>query len=87
MNSNIQKNEGSGILTGKSFVISGVFERYSRDELKSLVESLGGQMKSSLSKNTSYLLAGDKAGPSKLTKAEKLEIFVLNEDEFVNLIS
>lgn len=81
------KSLSSGQLNGKSFVISGVFKGYSRDEMKSYIESLGGEVKSSLSTKTNYLLAGDKAGPSKLTKAEKLGITRITEEELLQLVS
>ena len=81
-----EKSRGSNRLTGKSFVISGVFSAVSRDEMKQLIEANGGEVKSSLSSKTSYLLAGENAGPSKLTKAEKLGITVLSEQDFLNLI-
>ncbi len=75
------------ILTGLSFVISGVFEHYERDELKSLIKSIGGKTVSSISKSTNYLLAGDKVGPSKLEKAAKMEVKLLSEKEFREMIS
>lgn len=74
------------ILEGKSFVISGVFKNHTRDELKEMIELNGGKNTSSLSKKTNYLLAGDKMGPSKKEKAEKLEIAVLSEEEFMALL-
>ena len=74
------------ILEGKSFVISGVFKNHTRDELKEMIELNGGKNTSSLSKKTNYLLAGDKMGPSKKEKAEKLEITVLSEEEFITLL-
>lgn len=73
-------------LLGKSFVVSGVFEKVSRDELKKLIENNGGKVSSSISSKTSYLIAGDKMGPSKREKAEKLMITILTEDEFLNMI-
>lgn len=73
-------------LNGKSFVISGVFEEYGRDELKAIVERMGGEIKSSVSSKTTYLLAGDSAGPSKIQKAEKLGVTVLRERDFINMI-
>ena len=74
------------ILEGKSFVISGVFKNHTRDELKEMIELNGGKNTSSLSKKTNYLLAGEKMGPSKKEKAEKLEIAVLSEEEFMTLL-
>ncbi|MEM6763790.1 MAG: NAD-dependent DNA ligase LigA [Bacteroidota bacterium] len=81
------KSPSSGQLNGKSFVISGVFKGYSRDEMKALIENEGGDVKSSLSSKTHYLLAGENAGPSKLTKADKLGIALLTEEELLQLVS
>lgn len=74
------------ILSGKNIVISGVFSRHSRDEYKELIEKNGGKNTGSISGKTSYLLAGENMGPSKLKKAEKLGIRILSEDEFLNMI-
>ena len=74
------------ILQGQSFVISGVFTNHSRDELKKLIEQNGGKNTSSISKKTSYLVAGEKMGPSKREKAEKLEVSIISEDEFIGLL-
>ncbi|MEM6686523.1 MAG: NAD-dependent DNA ligase LigA [Bacteroidota bacterium] len=73
-------------LLGKSFVVSGVFEKVSRNELKKLIENNGGKVASSISSKTSFVVAGDKMGPSKRVKAEKLNITILTEDEFLNMI-
>ena len=73
-------------LLGKSFVVSGVFEKISRNELKKLIENNGGKVSSSISSKTSFVVAGDKMGPSKREKAEKLNITILTEDEFLNMI-
>ena len=73
-------------LAGNSIVISGVFARHSRDEYKSLIEQHGGKNVSSISKNTSFILAGENMGPSKLEKAKKLAIRIVNEDEFLSMI-
>ena len=73
-------------LGGKTFVISGVFEKYSRDELKDLITNNGGKNTGSLSKKTDFLLAGDKMGPAKLEKAEKLGLNIISEDEFLEMI-
>ena len=72
-------------LQGKSVVISGVFARRSRDEYKALIEKHGGKNVGSISKKTSFILAGDNMGPSKLEKAEKLGIPIMNEDDFLAL--
>ncbi len=77
----------SSILNGKSFVISGIFVNFSRDELKKLIESNGGKISSSISSKTSYLVAGSNMGPSKKEKAEKFNINIISENELTNLIS
>ncbi|MDX2246924.1 MAG: NAD-dependent DNA ligase LigA [Bacteroidia bacterium] len=81
-----EKSGLSNKLNGKSFVISGVFSSHSREELKQMIEDLGGEVKSSLSSKTTYLLAGESAGPSKLSKAEQLNVTVISENEFLNMI-
>ncbi len=73
-------------LTGLSIIISGNFERYSREEIKHLIEIHGGRNVSSISPKTNYLLAGDKIGPSKLDKARKLNIPIINENDFIKMI-
>ncbi len=74
-------------LEGKSIVISGVFKHHSRDEYKNLIELNGGKNVGSISSKTSFILAGDNMGPSKLEKAQKLGISLLNEEEFLELLS
>ncbi|WP_299127706.1 NAD-dependent DNA ligase LigA [uncultured Winogradskyella sp.] len=73
-------------LKGLSIVVSGVFETVSRNELKKLIEDNGGKVSSSISSKTSYLVAGDKMGPSKRTKAENLNISILTESDFLKLV-
>ena len=73
-------------LNGLSIVISGVFSRHSRDEYKALIEKHGGKNVGSISKSTSFILAGDNMGPAKLEKANKLGIKIINEDEFLQMI-
>jgi len=73
-------------LGGKTFVISGVFQKHSRDELKDLIEKNGGKNTGSISGKTNYLLAGDNMGPEKLKKAEKLGVAIITEDEFLKMI-
>ena len=73
-------------LAGKSIVISGVFAHHSRDEYKTLIEQHGGKNVGSISGKTSFILAGDNMGPSKLQKAEKLGIPIVSEEEFLELI-
>ncbi len=72
-------------LSGKTFVITGTLEKYSRDEATEKIENLGGKVTGSVSSKTNYLIAGEAAG-SKLAKAQKLGINVLNEEEFINLL-
>lgn len=74
-------------LSGKSIVISGVFEKYSRDELKQLIEAHGGKNVSSISTKTDFLVGGKNLGPSKLEKAQKLGVPIINEDEFLDMVS
>ena len=74
------------LLQGQSFVISGIFTKYSRNELKKLIEKNGGKNTSSISKKTSYLVAGENMGPSKREKAIKLDVSIISEDEFIALI-
>jgi len=74
------------ILKGKTLVVSGVFESVSRDELKKLIEDNGGKVGSSISSKTSYLVAGDKMGPSKRTKAESLGVPIVTEQEFLGMV-
>jgi len=76
----------SDTLKEKSLVISGTFSRYSRDEIKELIEKNGGKNVSGISAKTDYLVAGDKIGPSKLSKAQKLGIKIISENEFLTLI-
>jgi DNA ligase (NAD+) len=73
-------------LAGKSIVISGVFAKHSRDEYKALIEQNGGKNVGSISGKTSFILAGDNMGPSKLQKAEKLGIPLVNEEQFLEMI-
>ena len=73
-------------LKGQTFVVSGVFESISRNELKKLIEDNGGKVSSSISSKTSYVVAGDKMGPSKRTKAEDLNITILSETDFLDIL-
>ena len=73
-------------LSGLNFVISGVFEKHSRPELKQLIEINGGKVVGSLSSKTSYLLAGDQMGPSKKAKATSLNITLISEEDFLKMI-
>lgn len=76
----------SDTLIGKTFVISGVFEQYSRDELKDLIEANGGKILSSISAKLNFLVAGDNMGPSKLEKATKLNIPIISDTELLAMI-
>ena len=67
------------------FVLTGGLENYSRKEAEEIIESFGGKTSSSVSKKTSYVLAGEDSG-SKLTKAQELGVTVINEEEFINMI-
>ena len=73
-------------LAGKSIVISGVFTHHTRDEYKEIIEKNGGKNVGSISKKTSFILAGDNMGPAKLEKANKLGVPILNEEDFLKLI-
>lgn len=76
----------SDTLAGKSFVISGVFARHSREEYKALIERHGGKNVGSISKKTDYVLAGENMGPAKLEKAQKLGIPIIDENQFLGMI-
>ena len=76
----------SSRLAGLTFVVSGVFSSFSREEVKAHIESHGGKVSSSLSSKTSYLLAGEKMGPEKLKKAEKLGIKIISEQEYLDMV-
>ena len=82
-----QLSQQSNELEGKAFVVSGVFQKVSRNELKKLIEDHGGKVSSSISSKTSYVVAGDKMGPSKLEKANSLGVQIISEDDFLTLIS
>lgn len=73
-------------LKGLVFVVSGVFDKFSRDELKKSIDDNGGKVSSSISGKTDYLVAGDNMGPAKLKKAEKLEVKIISETDFITLI-
>jgi DNA ligase (NAD+) len=74
-------------LKGETFVVSGIFVSISRNELKKLIEDNGGKISSSISSKTSYVVAGDKMGPSKRAKAEGLNIPILSEEQFLELLT
>jgi DNA ligase (NAD+) len=78
--------EKTDVLQGKTFVISGTFQKYSRDDYKKAIEKNGGKNTAAVSAKTDFILAGDNMGPAKLEKAEKLGIKIINEDEFLAMI-
>ncbi|HDS07212.1 MAG TPA: NAD-dependent DNA ligase LigA, partial [Bacteroides sp.] len=83
-----KKEEAAGnTLEGKTFVISGVFEKHSREELKTLIVQHGGRNTGSVSKQTDYILAGRNMGPGKLEKAQELGISIISEEEFLSMIA
>jgi DNA ligase (NAD+) len=73
-------------LKGKTFVVSGVFELFSRDELKKAIEDNGGKVGSSISAKTDFVIAGDNMGPAKLEKANQLKIAIISEVDFKNMV-
>ncbi len=83
----VENTQVSDVLDGKTFVISGVFQDYERDELKDLIRNYGGKVVSSISGKLNYLVAGEKMGPAKREKAEKLGIPILSEQEFTSMIN
>nr|WP_294777670.1 NAD-dependent DNA ligase LigA [uncultured Flavobacterium sp.] len=74
-------------LVGKTFVVSGVFEKFSRDDLKKAIEDNGGKVGSSISAKTDFVVAGDNMGPAKLEKANQLKVPIITEDDFLAMIS
>lgn len=80
-----EKPKGTS-LQGKSLIISGTFSKYSRDEIKVLIEQNGGKNVSSISSKTDYLVAGENIGPSKLEKVKELNISIITEDDFLRMI-
>ncbi|WP_294819644.1 NAD-dependent DNA ligase LigA [uncultured Flavobacterium sp.] len=77
----------SDMLSGKIFVVSGVFTKFSRDDLKKAIEDNGGKVGSSISSKTDYVVAGDNMGPAKLEKANQLGVKIIGEDEFIELVA
>lgn len=76
----------SSILSGKALVISGVFSKYSRDEIKAMVEANGGKNTSGITSKTDFVIAGENMGPAKLEKAVQLKIVILSENEFLSMV-
>lgn len=85
--SEAQQQAGSDVLKGLTFVISGVFNKHSRDQLKEMIEFHGGKNSGSISGKTSYLLAGENMGPEKLKKAQNLNVKIISEEDFLQLIA
>lgn len=81
-----QASDKEQVLAGKSFVVSGIFEHYSRDGIKETIEAYGGKNVSSISSKTDFVLAGDKMGPEKRKKAESLNIPIITEADFEKII-
>lgn len=81
-----EKGKASANLEGKTFVVSGTFQNFSRDQIKDLVESHGGKISSAISAKTHYVVAGDNMGPAKLQKAEKLGIPIISEEQLLTFI-
>ena len=81
----IKQEEEDNRFDGKVFVLTGSLEKYSREEASDIIEKFGGKTSSSVSKKTSYVLAGEEAG-SKLVKAQNLGITILTEQEFIDMI-
>lgn len=77
----------TNILEGKTFVVSGVFSQFSRDELKNAIEDNGGKVGSSISSKTDFVVAGDNMGPAKLEKANKLNIPIISETDFMQMLT
>jgi DNA ligase (NAD+) len=86
LNADTKNNDTGNALIGKVIVISGVFRMHTRDEYKELIEKNGGKNSSSISGNTSFILAGENMGPSKREKAEELGVKIMPEEEFLKII-
>jgi DNA ligase (NAD+) len=82
----VESVRASDKLSGKTFVVSGVFNSFSRDGIKESIESNGGKVSGSISKKTDYVVAGDKMGPEKRKKAEDLGVAIISEDDYIKLI-
>ncbi len=81
-----EEQQAPALLAGKTFVISGVFEHFSRDGIKETIEKYGGKVSSSVSSKTSFLVTGDKPGPNKVEKAQKLGVEIIGEEEFIRML-
>ena len=78
--------DATNVLSGKIFVVSGVFTLFSRDELKKKIEDNGGKVGSSISAKTDFVIAGDNLGPAKLEKATKLNVAIISESDFIEML-
>ncbi|MFM7079105.1 MAG: helix-hairpin-helix domain-containing protein, partial [Bacteroidota bacterium] len=76
----------SGHLSGKSFVVSGVFSTFTRDGIKEAIENNGGKVQGSISSKTNFLVAGSESGPAKLEKAQSLGVNIISEQELIQMI-
>lgn len=83
----IENPNATTIFAGQTFVVSGVFEQFSRDELKAMIENNGGKNGSSISAKTNYVLAGNNMGPAKLEKANQLKIPIISEADFIEMLN
>jgi DNA ligase (NAD+) len=83
---NFESHKASDKLKGLSFVITGVFQNFERDELKEMIEKNGGRNSGSISAKTNYLLAGNESGPAKLEKAQKFNVPVITEQDFIKML-
>ncbi len=81
-----ETKQKSSKLEGKIFVVSGVFTNFSRDEVKKMIEENGGKNSSSISSKTTFLIAGNEMGPAKLQKAKDLNVQIISENDFLNLL-
>lgn len=81
-----QNTQVNDILSGKTIVVSGVFTRFSREEIKSHIETRGGKVCSSISNKTDFVLAGEKMGPEKLKKAQNLGVKIISEDDYLKMV-
>lgn len=77
----------TNLLSGKTFVVSGIFEKFSRDDLKKAIEDNGGKVGSSISAKTNFVVAGENMGPAKLEKANQLKVAIISENDFIKLIN
>lgn len=86
MEKNFSETKNEKIFAGKTFVITGVFENYSRDALKKKIKQAGGKVTESGSKQTTYLVAGASPGPKKLDEAKKMAVRIISEGELEQLL-